>query len=187
MVDRTDKVRIFVDVPEQDANYVYIGTKASVLVEAYRDEPLAGSVTRTSWALNVKSRTLRAEIDLPNPESQLLPGMYAYAEMIIERPGVRAVPLAALTYRGDQSFCFMYDNGHAVRTEIRRGVSDGEWIEITKRRAPGPASSRRSTVPWTPIDGSEQVILGDVSILTDGAPVRLAPAPSATNIAEVSP
>ena len=44
----------------------------------------------------MKSRTLRAEIDLPNPDSQLLPGMYAYAKVIIERPGVRALPLAAL-------------------------------------------------------------------------------------------
>ena len=45
------------------------------------------------WALNVKSRTLRAEIDLPNPGGQLLPGMYAYANVIIERPGVRALPV----------------------------------------------------------------------------------------------
>ena len=86
VVDRTDVVRIFVDIPEQDANYVQIGTKATVVAKAYRDHPIPGSVTRTSWALNVKSRTLRAEIDLPNPNSQLLPGMYAYAKVIIERP-----------------------------------------------------------------------------------------------------
>ena len=92
VVDRTDIVRIFVDIPEQDANFVHIGTKATVLVKAFRDQPIQGSVTRTSWALNVKSRTLRAEIDLPNPDSQLLPGMYAYAKVIIERPGVRALP-----------------------------------------------------------------------------------------------
>ena len=41
--------------------------EAQVLVRGYRDEPIEGCVTRTSWALNVKSRTLRAEIDLPNP------------------------------------------------------------------------------------------------------------------------
>ena len=86
VVDRTDVVRIFVDIPEQDANYVHIGTKATVLAKAYRDEPIPAEVTRTSWALNIKSRTLRAEIDLPNPGSQLLPGMYAYAKVIIERP-----------------------------------------------------------------------------------------------------
>ncbi len=103
VVDRTDIVRIFVDIPEQDANYVQIGTKATVLAKAYRDQPIPGTVTRTSWALNVKSRTLRAEIDLPNPDSQLLPGMYAYAKVIIERPGVRALPLAALTHTGEKT------------------------------------------------------------------------------------
>src|SRR5262249_51546227 len=67
VVERTDKVRIFIDTPEGDANYVHVGTKASVLVKGYRDEPFPGEVTRTAWALNFKSRTLRAEIDLPNP------------------------------------------------------------------------------------------------------------------------
>ena len=143
VVDRTDIVRIFVDIPEQDANYVHVGTKATVLARAYRDEPIPGTVTRTSWALNVKSRTLRAEIDLPNPGSQLLPGMYAYAKVIIERPGVRALPVSALTHSGDKTFCWTYENGHAVRTEIRTGVSDGEWIEVTNRQLPDGVDGRR--------------------------------------------
>ena len=40
VVDRTDIIRIFVDIPEQDANYVQIGSKATVLIEAYRDQPI---------------------------------------------------------------------------------------------------------------------------------------------------
>ena len=170
VVDRTDVVRIFVDIPEQDANYVQIGTKATVLVQAFRDQLIPGTVTRTSWALNVKSRTLRAEIDLPNPGSQLLPGMYAYAKVIIERPGVRALPVSALTYSGDKTFCWRYQNGHAVRTEIRTGVSDGQWIEVTKLQRPaasdvddswvsaqwfGTGHPRRPVDPdrWGPRDG----------------------------------
>src|SRR5262249_54031434 len=74
VVDRTDVLRIYVDVPEQDADFVTIGTKAKVLVRAYRDKEFPASVTRTAWALNVKSRTLRVEIDIPNPESRILPG-----------------------------------------------------------------------------------------------------------------
>jgi RND family efflux transporter MFP subunit len=172
VVERTDIVRIFVDIPEEDANYVHIGTKATVLVKAYRDEPIPGSVTRTSWSLNVKSRTLRAEIDLPNPGSQLLPGMYAYADVIVERPDVRALPLDALDPEGDQTFCWQYVNGKAVRTEIRTGVSDGEWIEVTNRRvAPGQeGAGSRST--WKRIDGTEKVIVGDTSTLAEGEPVR---------------
>ncbi len=173
VVDRTDVVRIFVDVPEKDANYVHIGSKASVLAKAYRDDPVPGSVTRTSWALNVKSRTLRAEIDLPNTDSQILPGMYAYAQVIIDRPGVRALPVAAVTYLADQAFCWRYEKGVAVRTEIRTGVSDGTWIEVTKRRLPAPSQAPASQAAWTAIDGSEQVILGDLSILINGAPVKV--------------
>ena len=173
VVDRTDIVRIFVDIPEQDANYVHIGTKATVLARAYRDEPIPGTVTRTSWALNVKSRTLRAEIDLPNPGSQLLPGMYAYAKVIIERPGVRALPVSALTYSGEKTFCWTYKDGHAERTEIRTGVSDGEWIEVTNLQRP---TASEVDHPWVPVNGSEQVILGDLSILADGAPVEVVPA-----------
>ena len=136
-----------------------------------------GSVTRTSWALNVKSRTLRAEIDLPNPGSQLLPGMYAYAKVIIERPGVRALPLAALTYSGEKTYCWTHENGQAVRTEIQTGVSDGEWIEVTNRQR--PAGRPTGEEPWVPIDGTEQVILGDLSLLADGEPVEVAPAAGA--------
>src|SRR5262249_47213500 len=161
VVDRTDIVRIFVDIPEQDANYVQIGTKASVLARAYRDHPIEGSVTRTSWALNVTSRTLRAEIDLPNTNSQILPGMYAYAKVIIERKGVRALPLAALAHSGERTYCWLYRDGHAVRTEIQTGVTGGDWIEVTNRAVP-VSQAPTGEVTWESINGSEQVILGDL-------------------------
>jgi multidrug efflux pump subunit AcrA (membrane-fusion protein) len=173
VIDRTDIVRIFVDVPEADANYVQIGSKAAVQIKGYRDQwiPAPGGVTRTAWALNVKSRTLRAEIDLPNPGSQILPGMYAYGKVIIERPNVRALPASAIVHSGDQTYYWSYENGHAVRTEVQTGISDGTWIEVTNRhQAPKSAGEE----PWAPIDGSETVIVGDLSVLSEGSPVRRA-------------
>jgi multidrug efflux pump subunit AcrA (membrane-fusion protein) len=176
VVDRTDVVRVFVDIPEQDANYVRVGTKATALARAFRDQAIPASVTRTAWALNVKSYTLRAEIDLPNPDSKLLPGMYAYVKVMIEHPNVRSLPLDALVYSGDKTWCWRYENGHAVRTEVRTGVSDGEWVEVTNRQVPMPSDQGES---WVPFDGSEQVILGDFSLLADGTPVKIADSPPA--------
>jgi multidrug efflux pump subunit AcrA (membrane-fusion protein) len=183
VVDRIDIIRIFVDIPEQDANYIHIGSKATVLVRAFRDKPIPGTVTRTSWALDIQSRTLRAEIDLPNPGSQLLPGMYAYAKVIIERPGVRALPISALMHLGDKTvlkvgekrFCWLYQDGRAHRFEVETGVSDGEWIEVTNRRVPArdPNAAGTSEQPWTPFDGTEQVILGNLDILSEGGPVKV--------------
>ena len=192
VVDRTDVVRVFVDVPEQDANYVREGSKASVHIRAFRDRLIPASVKRTAWALNVKSRTLRAEIDLQNSELagvysdsgehqsgddkqeggvQILPGMYAYGKVVIERPKVLALPNAALVHRGEKVFYWTCENGHAVRTEVQTGVTDGEWVEVTSRQ---PASATANDADgWLPIDGTESVILGDLSTLSDGVAVTV--------------
>jgi HlyD family secretion protein len=187
VVERLDIVRIFLDIPERDANFVKIGTKASVLARSFRDTELPATVTRTSWALNMKSRTLRAEVDLSNPESQLLPGTYAYVKVIIERPDVQALPLKALVHSGEQTFCWLYESGKAVRTEVDTGVSDDKWIEVTNRRPPIAPEAPSDSLPWTPIDGTEQVILGDLSGLADGAPVEVATEAAATKLASRAP
>ena len=196
VVDRLDIVRVFVDIPEQDANYVKIGSKATVLIKAYRDQPIPGTVTRTSWALNIASRTLRAEIDLPNPDSELLPGMYAYAKVIIERPNLRALPVSALMHLGDKTvlrvgqkaFCWTYDNGRAKRIEVETGISDGEWIEITNRRAASTTETASIGIEsWTPIDGTEKIILGNLSILAEGALVQVAPETGDGKVAGANP
>ena len=201
VVDRTDIIRIFADIPEKDANYVHIGSKATVLVRAFRDRPIPGTVTRTSWALNIQSRTLRAEIDLPNPGSELLPGMYAYAKVLIERPGVWALPVSALMHLGDETvlhvgektLCWIYENGRANRIEVETGVtgdldpqSGDQWIEVTNRRAASSEASSTGNEPWTPFDGKEQLILGNLSILAEGAPVQVAPASDATKVARAT-
>ena len=199
VVDRTDVVRVFVDISEHDANYVREGSKATVMIRAFRDRLIPATVTRTSWALNVKSRTLRAEIDLHNTETpedyrdrgehqadkvkagtkiQILPGMYAYGKVIIDRSDVMSLPEAALVRQGERTFCWTCDKGRAVRTEIETGITDGEWVEVTNRQVLPAAGSDAD--PWAPIDGTEQVILGDLSILTDGGPVNVAADDSST-------
>ena len=88
---------------------------------------------------------------MSKPSIQILPGMYAYGKVIIERPDVRSLPVSALAYIGDKTFYWTHENGHAVRTEVQTGVSDGEWIEVTNRQLPSKADApripgRRSTV-----------------------------------------
>jgi HlyD family secretion protein len=183
VVDRTDIVRVFVEIPELDGDYVKIGTKASVLVQAHSPAPISASVTRTAWALNMKSRTLRAEVDLVNRNSQLLPGMYAYGTLIIERLGVRALPLSALSYRGDRTFCWIHQNGRAFEIEVETGLSNREWVEVIGRRAPdAPASSTGGAIPRS-FDGSEEVIVSDITTLSTGDPVQVASAEAQEKVA----
>jgi hypothetical protein len=171
VVDRTDIVRIYVDVPERDADYVHVGSEAQVKVWAYRDVWIPATVTRISWALNPKSRTMRAEVDLPNPESKILPGMYAYGRVVVERPNVRALPRSALVYSGGMAFVWLYENGRAKRTEIQTGITSGKWIEVINR---GTNKKFHGREEWEPINGSEQVLIGNmISTLTEDAAVQL--------------
>ena len=144
-----------------------------MLARGYRDEPIRATVTRTSWALNVKSRTLRAEIDLENPSSQLLPGMYAYASVVIERPNSRAVPVAATTHTGDKTYCWLYSDGKANKAEVRTGVTDGEYIELLSFNKSPDARDSEVNLPWEAITGTEEVILGDLASLADGDKVEV--------------
>jgi RND family efflux transporter MFP subunit len=164
IVARTDKIRVYVDVPEMEASSVSRGTKARIRVQALKDEEIPATVTRTSWSLNRETRTLRAEIDLPNPDSRLLPGMYAYGQVFIEHSNVRALPLASVVELGNQNCCFLYEDGKAVQTAVQVGISDGKWIEVTKKQVKGM---------WTDFAGQETVIVGELSDLTDGQKVKV--------------
>ena len=188
VVDRLDIVRIFVDIPEQDANFVHIGTKATVLAKAFRDEPISGH--RHAHLLGAEHEEPHApRRDRPSatPSSQLLPGMYAYVKVIIERPDVRALPRhgTCLQRRPDLLLAVRERQGGADRGRDgrqRRRVDRGHQSPSAR-----PPEAPSDTVPWTPIDGTEQVILGDLSVLTDGAPVEVAPATAGTKLASETP
>ena len=145
VVARTDKVRIFLDVPEMEAAGVHVGNKAWVTIEADDSTEFPAEVIRTSWALSAKNRTLRAEIDIPNPGGCILPNMYAYGKMEVKRPGVWTVPLEAVVELGNQTSCYEYREGKAVLLAVQRGLDDGAWVELARKRVKGE---------WVPLDGS---------------------------------
>jgi HlyD family secretion protein len=164
VVARNDIVRVYVDVPEMEANYVDRGTKGRVRIQSLNDEEIEGSVTRTSWALNVQSRTLRAEIDLPNKDARIRPGMYAYALVEIVRRGVRALPMAAVIEIGNENSIYLHEDGKAVRTPVQIGINDGKYVEVFRKKVKGK---------WKEFSGEEEVILGDLPELRDGEKVRV--------------
>jgi HlyD family secretion protein len=170
LLNRIDPVLFVVGVPETDAAYVGPGSKARVRVPALANHEFTARVTRTSWALNPTSRTLQAQVELPNPKGKFLPGMYAYGSVLIERPNVRALPVAAVTQIGNQTYCYLLVNGKAVRTAVQTGVSDGTWVEVAGKQV---RSAGESEGPWTAFDGSESVIVGDLSTISDGQVVQV--------------
>jgi RND family efflux transporter MFP subunit len=129
-VARTDIVRIFVDVPEMESPWVEAGRTGQVSVQALPEQIVQGKVTRTSWVLGA-NRTLRTELDLPNPGGLLRPGMYATAHILLqERPDACVLPLSTIAGEGKQAFCWVVKDGQATRTPIALGLQVGNDVEV---------------------------------------------------------
>ena len=141
------------------------GTKALVRAEALDGLQIPATVTRTSWSLHEKTRTLRAEIDLATKDYPgMRPGMYAYAKVILQRHQARVLPAGALAVLGNETFCYLLEGGKAVKTPVQRGMSDGTWVEVLKKRIDDT---------WTKFTGSEEVIVGDLDEIADGQRVEV--------------
>jgi multidrug efflux pump subunit AcrA (membrane-fusion protein) len=181
VVERTDVVRIFVSVPETDADWVSVGAPATVRVQALQGREFKGTVTRTAWSLNRTTRTLLTEIDLKNPElpkggRRLRPGMYAYATLEAEWKDVLSLPVSAVVTEGDvnvgyRTFCFLLEGGKVKRTRVELGARNDQRVEVLKKQVPPSGSG--GTPQWQPFSGTEEVVQGDLNGLKDGQPVEV--------------
>src|SRR5229473_769468 len=96
-VQRIDIMRVFCDVPEDDVTHLRLGDPALVKPAGFEGQPYVGKVTRFSLRLDPEPRNMRTEIDLPNPEERLYPGMYAQVSLDMNtHPNAITLPTAAV-------------------------------------------------------------------------------------------
>jgi RND family efflux transporter MFP subunit len=124
-------VRVQVAVPETEAGLVRVGQPVLVTVEAWPGRTLTGAVSRLGYALDEATRTMALEADLPNPEWQLRPGMYATVRVGVERrSGVPVLPVEALVMEKANAFVFLLVDGKARKTPVKVGFNDGARFEV---------------------------------------------------------
>ncbi len=159
-VAKTDPVRVVVNVPEADASLVAAGQDVRIALHSVQGPVAIGKVTRTSWALEPGSRTLRTEIDLPNEKSLVRPGMYVYARLTADLPAGWSVPAAAVGKTGDDSIIYLVEGGKAIRVPVQLGRGDGQFTQVRRFKKPGSAD-------WNDVAGTES-IASPASALSDG-------------------
>ena len=170
VVERRDLMRIFVEVPEADAVWVKAGTPTRIQMPILRDREYSGIVKRMAYSLKRQSRTLLAEIDLPNPEDLLRPGMYAVASIEVERANLVTLPASAVATRGNvnegyQEFCFLVRNGKVWRTPVKLGSRGRTTVQVLKKQVNGV---------WHDFKSDDRVVRGELAFLADGQAVNVA-------------
>ncbi len=101
IVEQVDLLRVQVNVPQGFATDVRPGQTASLLVSNYPGHDFPGAVARSTGSIDPATRTLRVQVDVPNPEGKLLPGMYAQVRFHVrrDRPSI-IIPTSALIMGG---------------------------------------------------------------------------------------
>jgi HlyD family secretion protein len=165
-VARLDPVRVVIAVPESDAELIQENAEVKLTIQAHSNTQLKGKVVRTSWALEPTSRTLRTEIDLPNKDAQLRPGMYVYAYITHEFPAGWTVPISAVGKQGDATVCFVIENGKAVQTPVRVVASNGQFAVIRK------LSQKDGVTTFEEFTGNESIAAKAIG-LADGQTVHV--------------
>ena len=149
-------LRFYVNVPQEDAPFVKKGTPATIV---FGEKTLEASVTRSTLALDPSTRTMLAEIDVPNRGEALSPGIFAEVVLTLRRHrDALVVPPGALVSDNSSKAVFVVEKGVARKVPVNTDIDDGIWIEITSG-----------------LTGAEDVVVVGKGGLKDGMAVTASP------------
>jgi RND family efflux transporter MFP subunit len=134
---RIDRLRFTAGVPEGQAKRIEVGQPVEIRV-AGSSEPIAAVVSRVSPTVVQSSRSVRIEVDVPNPDLALQAGLFAQAEITIDAEAeALTVPASAVTQFAGVQKVWTVRDGVASQTTIRTGRRDRDRLEVLAGLAPG--------------------------------------------------
>ena len=151
-----DTLRVFVAIPEVYSRAARPGAIATLTLDEFPGRSFHGTLARTSNSIDQASHTLLTEVDVPNPEGQLLPGSYVFVHYKLPQT-VRSVvvPANTLLFRSEGLRVALVRDGRVQLTPVKIGRDYGSTVEVISGLGPGDA-----------------VVLDPADSLVSGAPVR---------------
>jgi len=154
-------LRIYAFVPQTFSSLIKDGDPATVTVIDYPGRSFTGTVTRHPEALDQTTRTMQVEVDLPNQDRSLFPGMYANMKMIARVTSTSlTAPDDALVFRNDKIYLPVVRENHLKLIEVTLGHDDGYVCEVSGDLRPGEqiavnvGEAARDGEPVQPVENS---------------------------------
>ncbi len=151
----TQKLRVFVEVPEVDSTAAKPGVPVDLTLAERPGKRYPGTITRTASAIDPGTRTIRVEVDLDNPHGEILPGAYAQVHLKLDNmvPAL-LVPVSALLFRAEGPRIATVVEGNKVALlPVVLGRDLGTQLEITSGLRPD--ASVIDSPPDAILDGQE--------------------------------
>lgn len=134
---QSDLLRLRMAIPESDVPFVHEGSTATVRIQATGRE-FTGTVIRYARDVNTDTRTMQTEIDLPNPDLSLAPGMYTDVHFDLEKkPNTLVVPATAIISGDSPSVLIVNSSGVIEKRNVKLGITSANRQEILSGIEPG--------------------------------------------------
>lgn len=173
-VAKSDVIRVFVDVPQKAAADTNNGLPAVVTSDQYPGRKFPGKVARSAMSMDPQTRTQKTEVDVPNPDFALVPGMYVTVTFQLNQRGLQEVPAAAMLFRSAGLQVAVVDlNGRVDFRPVTVAKDNGDIVVL----ASGVNSGERVALNLSSaIVPGEQVAVADDKENAAGSPTeQLAP------------
>jgi membrane fusion protein (multidrug efflux system) len=133
-----DKVKVTVGIPESDVAAISDLTEADVVIEALGKRTVRGRKCFLSSKPRSLARLYDLELAVPNPDGDILPGMFARVELVKEVfQKALVVPLYAVIVQGDDQIVYVEEGGRARKRKVEIGVLSDWQVQVLSGLAPG--------------------------------------------------
>jgi RND family efflux transporter MFP subunit len=135
---QSDILRLRMPVPESDVPFIQDGGEVQITVQA-TGRTFTGRIIRFSRALDSTTRTMLAEVDVPNPDLKLSPGMYAETVISLQqRKNVLTIPTQAVVQSDGGSYVLTIDpSGKVQKKVVALGIQGPDMVEVVSGVADG--------------------------------------------------
>jgi membrane fusion protein, multidrug efflux system len=152
-----DPLKAMVNIPESDVSMLRVGTPARLEIDAYPARTFEGKIVRLNSALEASSRTLIVEIEVPNKDQLLKPGMFARVSLVLgEHKDSLLVPDEAVMNEEGRHFVYTVEEGRAKKLAVKAG-----WLQDSQREI------------LEGIDEGKQIVVAGQHRLKNGTRVRV--------------
>ncbi len=136
---QTDPLRIYVEVPQSAAGELMNGgVPAEIRAPGAVGDVFSGRIARSAESINSQAHTMRVEVDMPNANHRLVPGMYVNVAFSLPARGQVEVPAAALIFRSSGTQVARVDDSGKIRFEtVSIARDDGSMVELSSGARPG--------------------------------------------------
>jgi membrane fusion protein (multidrug efflux system) len=146
VIQQVSHLRLVVPVPEEDVSGIVNGASVAFQVPAWPERTYSGTVARISHALDQKTRTMPIELEVMNRDGSLAPGMYPTVRWPVRRARPSLfVPKTSVITTTERTFVIRNQSGHAEWVDVKKGVTEGDLVEVIGNLKPGDSVLRRAT------------------------------------------